>query len=70
MNHHINILRIKAVARALENLQTKIVFVGGAMDGNRTHDTWSHNPVLYQLSYHRHRETLSHVPDGNPSRRS
>ena len=30
MNHHINILRIKAVARALENLQTKIVFVGGA----------------------------------------
>ena len=27
------------------------------MDGNRTHDTWSHNPVLYQLSYHRHRKT-------------
>ena len=26
------------------------------MEGNRTLDTWSHNPVLYQLSYHRHRK--------------
>ena len=28
--------------------------VFGATDGDRTHDTWSHNPVLYQLSYRRH----------------
>ena len=26
----------------------------GAMDGDRTHDHRNHNPVLYQLSYHRH----------------
>ena len=24
------------------------------MDGDRTHDHRNHNPVLYQLSYHRH----------------
>lgn len=23
-------------------------------DGTRTHDTWDHNPVLYQLSYTHH----------------
>ncbi len=28
----------------------------GVTDGVRTRDTWSHNPVLYQLSYG-HRET-------------
>ena len=32
------------------------------MEGNRTLDTWSHNPVLYQLSYHRHRKT--DLPNG------
>lgn len=26
----------------------------GVDDGNRTHDTRSHNPVLYQLSYAHH----------------
>lgn len=30
MNHHHNIVRIKAVANALANLQEKVVFVGGA----------------------------------------
>lgn len=30
MSHQINILRIKAVAYALEKLKEKIVFVGGA----------------------------------------
>ena len=30
MSHHTNIVRIKAVASALENLMEKIVFVGGA----------------------------------------
>lgn len=30
MNHHTNIVRIKAVANALENLKEKVVFVGGA----------------------------------------
>ena len=30
-------------------------FIFGATDGNRTRDTWSHNPVLYQLSYTHHR---------------
>ena len=24
---------------------------GGVSDGDRTHDRWSHNPVLYRLSY-------------------
>ena len=30
MSHHINLTRIKAVANALDNLNEKIVFVGGA----------------------------------------
>jgi predicted nucleotidyltransferase len=30
MSHHINIVRIKAVAKALDNLREKVVFVGGA----------------------------------------
>lgn len=30
MSHHINIVRIKAVANALDNLKEKVVFVGGA----------------------------------------
>lgn len=30
MNHHVNIVRIKAVANALDNLKEKVVFVGGA----------------------------------------
>ena len=30
MNHHINIVRIKAVANALKELNEKVVFVGGA----------------------------------------
>lgn len=30
MSHHTNIVRIKAVAKALDNLQEKVVFVGGA----------------------------------------
>ncbi len=30
MSHHTNIARIKAVARAFQNLPTKVVFVGGA----------------------------------------
>ncbi len=38
----------------LECLSYSSPLIFGAMDGNRTHDTWSHNPVLYQLSYHRH----------------
>ena len=30
---------------------------GGVSDGDRTHDRWSHNPVLYRLSYtHRRRK--------------
>ncbi len=29
-------------------------FKYGVDDGNRTHDTRSHNPVLYQLSYAHH----------------
>ena len=29
--------------------------IRGANEGDRTLDTWSHNPVLYQLSYIRHR---------------
>ena len=33
----------------------------GVDDGNRTHDTRSHNPVLYQLSYAHHIAVL--VPD-------
>ncbi len=33
----------------------------GVDDGNRTHDTRSHNPVLYQLSYAHHIAML--VPD-------
>ncbi len=30
MSHHTNIVRIKAVAKVLDNLQEKVVFVGGA----------------------------------------
>jgi hypothetical protein len=30
MSHHINIVRIKAVANALDSLREKVVFVGGA----------------------------------------
>lgn len=30
MSHHINTVRIKAVAKALDNLKEKVVFVGGA----------------------------------------
>jgi len=30
MSHHINVVRIKAVANALDNLKEKVVFVGGA----------------------------------------
>ena len=30
MSHHINIIRIKAVANALADLKDKVVFVGGA----------------------------------------
>lgn len=30
MNHHLNITRIKAVANALDGLNEKVVFVGGA----------------------------------------
>jgi hypothetical protein len=30
MNHHLNIVRIRAVYRALEELGKKVVFVGGA----------------------------------------
>ena len=30
MSHHINIVRIKAVANALDTLKEKVVFVGGA----------------------------------------
>src|SRR5262245_58954742 len=26
----------------------------GVSDGDRTHDHWSHNPALYQLSYTHH----------------
>ena len=26
----------------------------GVSDGGRTHDHWSHNPALYQLSYTHH----------------
>lgn len=26
----------------------------GVADGARTHDTWNHNPVLYQLNYSHH----------------
>ncbi len=33
----------------------------GVTDGVRTRDTWSHNPVLYQLSYG-HRETGVNIP--------
>ena len=33
----------------------------GVTDGVRTRDTWSHNPVLYQLSYG-HRETAHNIP--------
>lgn len=30
MSHHTNTIRIKAVAKALDDLNKKIVFVGGA----------------------------------------
>ena len=30
MSHHINIIRIKAVANALADLKDKVVFIGGA----------------------------------------
>lgn len=30
MSHHINTVRIKAVANALDTLKEKVVFVGGA----------------------------------------
>lgn len=30
MSHHVNIVRIKAVANALDTLKEKVVFVGGA----------------------------------------
>ncbi|VXD00070.1 conserved hypothetical protein [Pseudomonas sp. 8Z] len=35
----------------------------GVDDGNRTHDTRSHNPVLYQLSYAHHIALLLKLPD-------
>ena len=34
----------------------------GVDDGDRTHDTRSHNPVLYRLSY-AHHYSLLHYPD-------
>ena len=30
------------------------ISLSGAVDGDRTHDTRSHSPLLYQLSYNRH----------------
>jgi hypothetical protein len=33
----------------------------GVDDGNRTHDTRSHNPVLYQLSYAHHIALLTQI---------
>jgi predicted nucleotidyltransferase len=41
MNHHINIVRIKAVANALNALKEKVVFVGGA-----TVSLYANRPVL------------------------
>ncbi|CAD5377546.1 hypothetical protein OF001_U200042 [Pseudomonas sp. OF001] len=35
----------------------------GVDDGNRTHDTRSHNPVLYQLSYAHHIASLTSSTD-------
>ena len=40
--------------KALANLNT-IKNSSGAVDGDRTHDTRSHSPLLYQLSYNRHK---------------
>lgn len=41
MNHHINIVRVKAVANALDSLNEKVVFVGGA-----TVSLYATRPVL------------------------
>ncbi len=47
--------RDAALARVAElERQQPVAWKYGVDDGNRTHDTRSHNPVLYQLSYAHH----------------
>ena len=36
------------------NENSEVVEGAGVSDGDRTHDHWSHNPALYQLSYTHH----------------
>lgn len=52
MNHHKNIVRIKAVYNSLEDLKDKVVFVGGATISLYSDmETFEVRPTRYRCYY-------------------
>ena len=53
------IISDKGLGFYLFDLKTVTIKKNGVSDGDRTHDHWSHNPVLYQLRYTHHKDNPS-----------
>ena len=50
-NSWVKTLPKAALTAGNPNMLERKLWRVGVSDGDRTHDHWSHNPALYQLSY-------------------